>query len=448
MSKKVSWSIVITIVLIAMAVTFSVTMSYAQQRFNGAVSSVSDKERMYNKLAEVDRYVRANAYYPINDDTLNDMIGYGYMQGISDRYARYYSARANAERMGLASGQLMGVGVAVVRDASSGYGRIIRVYANSPASETGLQVGGFITAIGDTSVRTLADSAAITSALLGEEGSTVTLGYLTPDRQEQTVELRRANYTVTTVAAQLLADGCGYLRIDNFAANTGTEFRSAVDSLLQQGATSLLFDLRDNGGDDLNAALIAADRCVTGGVIAQSQASDGSVTDLRVSDEQELNVPMVCLVNGSTAGGAELFANAVRKMGGGAVVGTATAGKGVVLSEPQSLSDGSALVVTVGILLDNEGQSWDGAGLTPDVESALTADEQAAYYDFTVDNDPQITRARSTVSTMLGGAAASNTGSNAGDTAGSEDQGAAPEGGDDTGEAAVPEGEEPAANGE
>lgn len=443
MSKKVSWSIVITIVLIAMAVTFSVTMSYAQQRFNGAVSSVSDKERMYNKLAEVDRYVRANAYYPINDDTLNDMIGYGYMQGISDRYARYYSARANAERMGLASGQLMGVGVAVVRDASSGYGRIIRVYANSPASETGLQVGGFITAIGDTSVRTLADSAAITSALLGEEGSTVTLGYLTPDRQEQTVELRRANYTVTTVAAQLLEDGCGYLRIDDFAANTGTEFRSAVDSLLQQGATGLLFDLRDNTGDDLNAALIAADRCVTGGVIARNQASDGSMTDLRVSDEQEINVPMVCLVNSSTAGGAELFANAVRKMGGGAVVGTTTAGKGVVLSEPQSLSDGSALVVTVGILIDNEGQTWDSIGLSPDVESTLTADEQAAYYDFTVDNDPQITRARSTVSTMLGGITAGSSGTQSG-----EGQSTVPEGEGDTGEAVVPEGEEPAADGE
>ncbi len=426
MSKKVSWSVVITIVLIAMAVTFSVTMSYAQQRFNGAVSSVSDKERMYNKLAEVDRYVRANAYYPINDDTLNDTIGYGYMLGINDRYARYYSARANTERMGLASGQLMGIGVAVVRDTSSGYARIIRVYDNSPASETGLQAGGFITAIGDTNVRTLADSAAITSALLGEEGSTVTIGYLTPDRQEQTVELRRANYTTTTVAAQLLPDGCGYLRIDAFADSTGTEFRSAVDRLLQQGAASLLFDLRDNPGDDLNAALIAADRCVTSGVVAQSQASDGTTDNLRVSDEQSITVPMVCLVNNGTAGGAELFANAARKMGGAVLVGTATAGKGVILSEPQSLSDGSALVVTVGILLDNESQSWDGTGLTPDVEVTLSADEQAAYYDFTVDNDPQILRARSTLTTMAGGTANTGTAGDGADAA-AEDT-AAPEG--------------------
>ena len=111
---------------------------------------------------------------------------------------------------------------------------------------------------------------------------------------------------------------------------------------------------------------------------------------------------MICLVNGSTAGGAELFANALRKMGGAALVGSATAGQGVVLSEPQSLSDGSAVVITVGLLLDNEGQSWDGTGLTPDVDAALTSDEQSSFYNFTVDTDPQIQRALTTLQSMAG----------------------------------------------
>lgn len=415
MRKAVSWSVVIAIALITSAVTFSVTMSYAMRRFNNTVSSVNDKERMYNKLSEVDRYVRANAYFPINDDTLNDMIGYGYMQGISDRYARYYTARANAERLGLESGDLMGIGVAVVKDTSSGYGRIIRIYANSPASETQLQVGGYITAIGEIGVRSLSDTASITSALLGEEGSSVTLGYLTPDRQEMTLDLIRANYTVTTVFAQLLEDGCGYLRVDDFSVNTGAEFRSAVDSLLQQGASGIVFDLRDNPGTNLNAALVCADRCVIGGVIAQSQAKDGTTTNLRITDEQEINVPMVCLVNGSTAGSAELFANALKKMGGAILVGNNTAGNGAILGDPQSLSDGSALVVTVGIMLDNEGESWDGIGLSPDVEAALTPDEIAAYYDFTVDTDPQIQRAHATLTALLSNSNAAQSGEGAGE---------------------------------
>lgn len=399
MSKKVSLGVAATVTLIAMAVTFSMTMTVSMNMFNNTVSSVKNKERMYNKLSEVDRYVRANEYFDINDDTLNDTIASGYMLGISDRYARYYSAKAYSERVGLANGRLMGIGVSVVKDPSSGYARIIRVYDNTPATNVGLEVGGFITAIGDTSTRSMSDAAAMTSALLGEEGSTVSIKYLTPLREEQSFEIIHANYTTPSISTvRLMDNGVGYLRVDSFTSGTAVEFRNAVNSLTNQGATSLIFDLRDNSGENLNAALVATDYCVPSGLIAQSQDKGGNVTDLRMSDENEITLPMVCLVNGSTASGAELFANALRKMAGATIVGSTTAGKGVLLSDPQSLSDGSAVVITVGILLDNEGKNWNGTGLTPDVDASLTNDEQSSYYDFTVDNDPQITKAINAIS--------------------------------------------------
>lgn len=399
MSKKVSLGVAATVTLIAMAVTFSMTMTVSMNMFNNTVSSVKNKERMYNKLSEVDRYVRANEYFDINDDTLNDTIASGYMLGISDKYARYYSAKAYSEKVGLANGRLMGIGAAVVKDPSSGYARIIRVYDNTPATNVGLEVGGFITAIGDTSTRSMSDTAAMTSALLGEEGSTVSIKYLTPLREEQSFEITHANYTTPSISTvRLMDNGVGYLRIDSFASGTAVEFRNVVNSLTNQGATSLIFDLRDNSGENLNAALVATDYCVPSGLIAQSQDKDGNVTDLRMSDENEITLPMVCLVNGSTASGAELFANALRKMAGATIVGSTTAGKGVLLSDPQSLSDGSAVVITVGILLDNEGKNWNGTGLTPDVDASLTNDEQSSYYDFTVDNDPQITKAINAIS--------------------------------------------------
>lgn len=399
MSKKVSLGVAATVTLIAMAVTFSMTMTVSMNMFNNTVSSVKNKERMYNKLSEVDRYVRANEYFDINDDTLNDTIASGYMLGISDRYARYYSAKAYSEKVGLANGRLMGIGAAVVKDPSSGYARIIRVYDNTPATNVGLEVGGFITAIGDTSTRSMSDTAAMTSALLGEEGSTVNIKYLTPLREEQSFEITHANYTTPSISTvRLMDNGVGYLRIDSFTSGTAVEFRNAVNSLTNQGATSLIFDLRDNSGENLNAALVATDYCVPSGLIAQSQDKGGNVADLRMSDENEITLPMVCLVNGSTASGAELFANALRKMAGATIVGSTTAGKGVLLSDPQSLSDGSAVVITVGILLDNEGKNWNGTGLTPDVDASLTNDEQSSYYDFTVDNDPQIAKAINAIS--------------------------------------------------
>ena len=402
MSKKISLGVAAAIALIAMAVTFSLTMVVSMNMFNTTVSSVKNKERQYNKLSEIDRFVRSNEYFTINNDTLNDTIAAGYVLGISDKYARYYTAKAYSEKLAMDSGKLTGIGVSVVNDASSGYARIIRLFENSPADDAELQVGGFITAINGVSTRQMTETSAINSALLGEEGTTTTITYLTPDRQEQTLDLVHSNYKTPTVSYQILNEKVGYLRVYSFSSTTGSEFKSAVDALMDSNVQTMVFDLRDNTGENLNAALVAADYCLPSGLIASQQGKDGTVTDLRMSDETALSVPAVCLVNGSTAGSAELFANAVRKMGDALLVGTTTTGKGVVMSDPQSFSDGSAAVITVGILRDNEGETWDDFGLTPDVDATLTSDEQNSYYDFTTDTDPQIAKAVAAAQMLAG----------------------------------------------
>ena len=403
MSKKISLGVAATIAIIAMAVTFSLTMVVSMKMFNTTVSSVKNKERQYNKLSEIDRFVRAGEYFTIDEDTLNDRLAAGYMNGINDKYAVYYTAKEYSEKQSVEKGTLTGIGVAVVNDTSSGYARIIRLYDNSPAAEAGMQVGGFITAINDESTRNITSTARLTSKLLGEEGTTTTITYLTPDRQEQQLNLVHSNYKTPSIyTRQMVADTCGYIRIDAFTSGTASEFKAAVDDLLQQGANSLVFDLRDNTGENLNAALVAADYCVPSGEIAKQQDKDGNVTVLRMSDETKINVPIVCLVNGSTAGSAELFANALRKMAGATLVGTKTAGKGVVLSDAQSFSDGSAAYITVGLLLDNEDQTWNEEGLRPDIDAALSVDEQNAYYDYTLDTDPQISKAVNAATALAG----------------------------------------------
>ena len=403
MSKKISLGVAATIAIIAMAVTFSLTMVVSMKMFNTTVSSVKNKERQYNKLSEIDRFVRAGEYFTIDEDTLNDRLAAGYMNGINDKYAVYYTAKEYSEKQSVEKGTLTGIGVAVVNDTSSGYARIIRLYDNSPAAEAGMQVGGFITAINDESTRNITSTARLTSKLLGEEGTTTTITYLTPDRQEQQLNLVHSNYKTPSIyTCQMVADTCGYIRIDAFTSGTASEFKAAVDELLQQGANSLVFDLRDNTGENLNAALVAADYCVPSGEIAKQQDRDGNVTVLRMSDETEINVPIVCLVNGSTAGSAELFANALRKMAGATLVGTKTAGKGVVLSDAQSFSDGSAAYITVGLLLDNEDQTWNEEGLRPDIDAALSVDEQNAYYDYTLETDPQISKAVNAATALAG----------------------------------------------
>lgn len=94
MNRKISLGMAVTIVILAMTVTFSITMLLAMRLFDSTVSSVKEKESMYNKLAEVDRYVRGNDYYDIDETVLYDRLSAGYLLGTGDKYARYYTASA------------------------------------------------------------------------------------------------------------------------------------------------------------------------------------------------------------------------------------------------------------------------------------------------------------------------------------------------------------------
>ena len=120
MNRKISVSMAVTIAIIAMTVTFSVTMVLAMRLFDDTVSSVNEKESQYTKLSELDRYVRDNEFYAVNNDTLNDMLASGYVLGTGDKYARYYTAKGYADLLAMQSGKTMGIGVMAVNDPPSG----------------------------------------------------------------------------------------------------------------------------------------------------------------------------------------------------------------------------------------------------------------------------------------------------------------------------------------
>ena len=119
MNRKISVGMAVSIVILAMTVTFSITMLVAMRLFDSTVSSVKEKESMYNKIAEVDRYVRSNDYYPIDETTLYDRLTAGYLLGTGDKYARYFSATAYTELINTQNGTLIGIGVELAVDQSA-----------------------------------------------------------------------------------------------------------------------------------------------------------------------------------------------------------------------------------------------------------------------------------------------------------------------------------------
>ncbi len=426
MNKKISVGMMLTIVILAITVTFSVTMLLAMRLFDSTVSNVKEKENMYSKIAELDRYVRSNDYYTIDETLLYDTIAAGYLVGTGDRYARYYTAEAYTELLDIQNGVLMGIGVELAQD-QTGYAKVLKVYDGSPAQEAGITAGNYIISIDGEDVKTFSSADAIQARLRGEAGTTVHIAWLDSTSTEQAVDLTRSGYIATTVDYQMTAGNVGYIKIRQFDATTLSELDYAIRSLRSAGASSLIFDLRDNAGGLLDAALNCIDLVCPEGVMAWAEAKDGTREALGSSSgDSVVELPMVCLVNGNTASAAELFASCLRDMSGARLVGTTTYGKGTIQSSPQRLSDGSAVVVTVAKLIASNGESFDTTGLTVDVERPLTSDEQVAFYDFTLETDPQILRAVNTAQTLTGSAtvggvnAASSQAASSEDAAGSE----------------------------
>ncbi len=404
MNKKVSLSLLITVVILAMTVTFSMTMVTAMRIFDKTVSSVKEKENMYEKLAEIDRYVRDNNYYSIDEEVLNDTLASGYVLGSGDKSARYYNAEAYTELQNIKNGTLMGIGVKVVKDSATGYAKVIRVYAGTPAEEMGITKRCYITAIDGTETKNVSSTDALQRLLRGENGTTVELNWLGTDASEHSDTITRRNYVAESIESMMLGGKTGYIRIWDFTAKTASDLDFALTNLKNAGATSIVFDLRDNGSTNWDAAIESINLITPDGTIASALYKNGDTKLLGYSEgENPLTLPYVCLVNGNTANGAELFAASTRTLGGAKLVGTTTAGKGTIQSEPKMLSDGSAVVVTTACVLASDGMTFEGIGLPVDIERALSADETVIYYDYVPENDPQVQKAVAVADSLAGG---------------------------------------------
>lgn len=394
MNKKISVNLAVAIAIIAMTVTFSITMIVAMKMFDKTVASVREKEITYSKIAEIDKKVRAEYSGTINKEYLDDMIAAGYMAGLSDgRNSQYYTAKQYAEYLEIANGKVVGIGVDVVK-AANGYARVIRVYADSPAATAGIETGFFITKVGDVDTKTMTLDA-INRAMRGAQGTELALTYINFMNEEQpAVTLRRTPYEIRSVEYSMQeGKTTGYVKIITFNTKTASEVDSAVRDLQAKGAMAIVFDLRNNLNGVIENAVQTIDVLCGEGPIASVADKDGSVRSIGISDAMQIDIPMVALVNSGTQGAAELFASSIRDFGKGKIVGVKTVGKGSIQCVPQRLSYGSAISYTVGKLLTGNGESFDTVGLIPDDEVALKAEEELSFYDLTPETDSQILRA-------------------------------------------------------
>ena len=181
------------------------------------------------------------------------------------------------------------------------------------------------------------------------------------------VDVTRAEITVPTVTTQVYEDNIGYLKITEFDEVTYTQFLEGMADLRAQDIKGLIIDLRSNPGGNLATVCDIARQLLPKGVIVYTEDRDGNREDYNCDGENEIDIPVVVLVNQYSASASEILAGALKDYGIGTLVGKTTYGKGIV-QRIFDLRDGIAVKITVSSYFTPNGINIHGVGIEPDVE--------------------------------------------------------------------------------
>lgn len=320
--------------------------------------------------------------------TASDSALRGMVSGLGDRWS-YYVTPANYENlMNSRANRYQGIGVTINYTDERGL-TVISVTEGGPADLGGLTVGDIITAVdgqdlsGDNRYNG-------TELIAGEVGEERVLTVLSPGGGTREVTLVLDYLEVRVVTGELLDNGMGLVTIANFNTNAHDEFRETVDELVAQGATALLFDVRNDGGGYVRELTRMLDYLLPEGDVFQSNPRWG-VSSVSRSDEACIGLPFGVLVNTESYSAAELFAAQLRESAGAPIVGEHTSGKGYS-QNTFPLLNGGALGISTARYCTGSGVSLIGVGITPDIELSLD-EEQAAMLNagtLAPEDDPQV----------------------------------------------------------
>ncbi len=359
-------------------------------------------------LRDIDEMYREMFPGTLDAEELRNFAIKGYVAGTGDRYGFYYSPDEAQKLMDEVNGETDGIGVSVIYDVDTACIEIIAVTPDSPAEKSGVLAGDLIAFVlnedGEKKAVPEIGYDAALSMLRGESGTEAkftavrdTDGDGVYEEMDFAIERAAVDSVSVTYHIYELDNTVGVIKIASFDKKTPEQFREAVDSLKNAGATKLVFDVRHNPGGDKDAVCDILDYLLPEGPILRTVDADGNYTVVESSDAAFLDMPMAVVMNSGTASAGELFASAIKDYGTGKLVGDVTYGKGSMQSIIPVFDDGSLLRLTVALYCPPVSENYDGVGITPDVAEPIDeALKNKNFYKYTDAEDNQLRAAVAT----------------------------------------------------
>lgn len=418
--KKISLSTfifsAIALVLAAVMTTYACCGAFYKKKLAEAkldsISQGADYEG-YEALALIEALFKTYAYYDdVDDEKIAEYVLKAYVAATGDVHARYFTQEEFEEMMASSMGEGEGIGINVIYSEISydgelmGVIEVISVAPDSPAENAGLMVGDLIMwvdADGEQTVDALGYNAAV-AALKGEVGTKASFSVLrltdgVYERKSFSVERQKVTYRSVSSKVSEEDDSVGIVKITSFDTVTPAQFCEDMDALIEDGCDKFVFDVRYNPGGDLNSIrAILSYFLEDGDIILSAVDKNGTREEIKatpISYDSERYEPcnvakadigkyrgyeLSVICNESTASAAELFVSALRDYDLADIIGKTTYGKGSMQStiSLDQFGYGGALKVTTKLYYPPCGVGYDGEGITPDVEVALS-DEAKKY---------------------------------------------------------------------
>ena len=375
---------VVMIVILTVVITFMVTTIVMYNKFNNLYASDSNTSNSTNTSNEYSLVqtlqtfkTMINQLYigDIDEESMLEGAIKGYVEGLGDPYTEYLTKEEMEEFTEETNSEYVGIGVYVGNDTVNNTILVVGVMKSSPAEEAGIQIGDVIEKI-DGVAYTGKQLDEATKVLKAEEGTTATLT-IRRDNEEKELTVVRRKITVQHVASEMLENNIAYIQIDSFDANVASSFEEQITSLMNNGATGIIIDLRNNGGGIVDEATGIADLFLDKGetiLITKSKKENNEEETKSERDPIVNDIPVVILVNEATASASEILAGALKDNYGATIIGKQTYGKGVIQTL-YTLTDGSGIKITTEEYYTPNHNQINEVGITPDIEVDITENE-------------------------------------------------------------------------
>lgn len=373
LDKKQKIYKIVMLVVIVSVITFITTTLFMSQYIEGNVRYIPASYNdggISSSIASFRKIIDQKFLGDIDEEKIRQETIRGYIKGLDDPYTEYMTKEEMEEFTSDVMGNFTGIGIYLTKDVEKNAVIVISPIKDTPAHKAGILPGDIITKVDGVSY-TGEQLTEASNKIKGEVGSKVTLE-IVRDNKTLTFEITRENIKINHVESKLLENNIGYIEFNSFDDGCSKEFKTKLEELKTKNINSLIIDIRGNGGGLVDEALDIADYIVEKDktlLITVDKNQNEEITKAKI--DPIIDVPVVLLMNETSASASEILAGALKDNGKATIVGEKSYGKGVI-QELLTLKDGSGLKITTNEYYTPNHNKINQIGIIPDVEVVLS----------------------------------------------------------------------------